>query len=113
MGSLGVLGSFFKRPNLYRNLMIVSGSMQIHDERKLIVDYTTDESLEKLAQTNLAIFHGADDLNVIYADLKPVHERLLELNPDIEIHIAEGFGHQQPPDWFKKMVKFFKRVGQT
>ena len=43
-------------------------------------------------------------------ELKPLHERVLELNQRIEIHIAEGFGHQLSPDWEDKMMRFFERV---
>ena len=113
MGGLGVLGCFFKQPDLYHNLMMISAGMKAYDERNVVKDYTTEEYLEKLATTNVVIFHGADDRNVSYADLKPVHDRLLKLNPDIEIHVAEGFGHQQPPEWEEIMMKFFKRVGNA
>ena len=110
MGGTGVLGAYFKRPDLYHNLMIMSGDMKARDNTEVLKDYTTEDWLKKLAQANLIIFHGADDINVNYTELKPVHERLLELNPRIEIHIAEGFGHQLSPDWEDKMMSFFERV---
>ena len=90
--------------------MIMSGDMKARDNTEVLKDYTTEDWLKKLAQANLIIFHGADDINVNYTELKPVHERLLELNPRIEIHIAEGFGHQLSPDWEDKMMSFFERV---
>ncbi|MFW9958896.1 MAG: hypothetical protein ACFFCT_12570 [Candidatus Odinarchaeota archaeon] len=107
MGGLGVIGTYLKRPDLYQNLMIISGDMKARDSLEVVIDYTTEDTLKRLAQANLLIFHGADDINVNFADLIPVHKRLLELNPDIEIHIAEGVGHQQPPDWEEKMMMFF------
>ena len=113
MGGLGVLGSFFKRPDLYHNLMLISAAMKIHEGAKLVKDYTAEDFLQKLAQANLVIFHGADDRNVSYADLKQVHERLLELNPDIAIHVAEGVGHQLSPEWGEKIMKFINNVGQA
>jgi len=117
MGGTGVLGAYFKRPDLYPNLMIISGEMKAREFREnrieLLKDYTTEDCLKQLARANLIIFHGADDVNVNYEELKPVHKRLRELNPDIEIHIAEGFGHQQPPDWEEKMIKFFERVNKS
>jgi predicted esterase len=113
MGGLGVLGAFFEKPDLFHNLMMISAGMKAYDEMKVVKDYTEEDFLKKLARTNLIIFHGADDQNVSYVDLKPVYERLLELNPEIEIHIAEGFGHQQPPEWEESMMKFFKRVGRV
>ncbi|MFW9810248.1 MAG: prolyl oligopeptidase family serine peptidase [Candidatus Thorarchaeota archaeon] len=113
MGGFGVLKAFHKRPDLYRNLMIISGSMKAYNRSEVVQDLATEDSLKKIAQTNLIIFHGADDLNVSYSELKPVHDRLLELNPEIEIHIAEGFGHQQPPDWEKKMMRFFELIDRS
>jgi predicted esterase len=113
MGGTGVLGAYLKRPDLFQNLMIISGDMKARDNMEIAKDYTTEDSLKQLAQANLIIFHGADDINVNYAELKPVHERLLELNPDIEIHIAEGFGHQMLPDWEEKMMRFIERVNKT
>ena len=117
MGGTGVLGAYLKRPDLYQNLMIISGDMKAREMREnaieVVKDYTTEESLKQLAKANLIIFHGADDVNVNYQELKPIHERLLELNPDIEIHIAEGFGHQMTPDWEEKMMKFLERVNKS
>ena len=113
MGGFGVLNTFFKRPDLYRNLMIISGDFRAYQEMEVVKEYTDDASLKELAKTNLIIFHGADDVNVRYTELKAVHEKLLELNPNIEIHIAEGFGHQMPPDWEDKMMKFFERVTKS
>ena len=43
-------------------------------------------------------------------ELKPLHERVLELNQRSEIHIAEGFGPQLSPDWEGNMMRFFERV---
>jgi predicted esterase len=113
MGGTGVLGAYLKRPDLFQNLMMISGDMEARDNNEIVKDYTTEDSLKQLAQANLVIFHGADDINVNYAELRPVHERLLELNPDIEIHIAEGFGHQMSPDWEEKMMRFFERVNKS
>ena len=117
MGGTGVLGAYFKRPDLYQNLMIISGDMkarEIRDEKmELVKDYTTEDYLKQLSKANLIIFHGADDVNVNYAELKPVHERLLELSPDVEIHIAEGFGHQHSPEWEEMMMSYLERVNKS
>ena len=117
MGGTGVLGAYFKRPDLYQNLMIISGDMkarEIRDEKmELVKDYTTEDYLKQLSKANLIIFHGADDVNVNYAELKPVHERLLELNPDVQIHIAEEFGHQQSPEWEEMMMSYLERVNKS
>jgi predicted esterase len=110
MGGFGVLNTFFHRPDLYRNLVLLSGSMKAYEEMEVVKDFTTEESLRQLAKTNLIIFHGSEDLNVRYKELKPVHERLKELNPDIEIHVAEGVGHRQPPEWQEKMIEIFERI---
>ena len=110
MGGFGVLNTFFHRPDFFRNLVLISGSMKAYEEMEVVKDFTTEESLRELAKTNLIIFHGAEDLNVNYAELKPVHDQLLKLNPEIEIHIAEGVGHQQSPDWEEKMMQFFERI---
>ena len=112
MGGFGALNTFFHRPDLYRNLILVSGAMKAYDEMKIIKDFTTPECLAELAKTNLAIFHGAEDLNVSYADLKPVHDRLMELNPELEIHVTEGVGHQQPPEWEERILKLLQEISK-
>lgn len=86
--------------------------MKVYDEMKVVKDFTTPKYLEELAKANLVIFHGADDLNVGYADIKPVHDRLLELNPDIKLHIAEGVGHQLLPEWREEILRFLEEVSK-
>ncbi|MBD3408481.1 MAG: hypothetical protein GF411_20325 [Candidatus Lokiarchaeota archaeon] len=87
--------------------------MKTYIDMKLVKDFTEDKFLVELAKANLVIFHGANDRNFSYEELKSFHERLLELNPDIEIHITEDVGHQVPPEWGMKIMEFFRCVGQV
>jgi predicted esterase len=107
MGGFGVINTYFFRPNLYRNLMVISGKFKLYAPGP---DWSTDAALKKLATTNLIIFHGDADLNVPYKEQKPIHNRLKQLNPNVEIVIAKGVGHQEAPEWKEKIVEYLNKV---
>ncbi|MDH5634949.1 MAG: prolyl oligopeptidase family serine peptidase, partial [Candidatus Bathyarchaeota archaeon] len=109
MGGFGVLNTYFHKPDLYENLMVISGCF---DLKPFIAepDWSTDEALQKLATTNLIIFHGGADLNMPYEQQKPIHEKLKRLNPHIEIVIAKGVGHQDASEWEEKIVEYLSKV---
>jgi predicted esterase len=107
MGGFGVINTYFFRPDLYRNLMVTCGAFKSFVDGP---DWSTDAALQKLATTNLIIFHGDADLNVPYREQKPIHERLKQLNPNVEIVIAKGVGHQEAPEWREKITEYLKKV---
>jgi predicted esterase len=112
MGGFGVVNTYFYRPDLYRNLMVLSGAF---DLKPFVAqpDWSTDEALRKLATTNLIIFHGDADLNMPYEQQKSIHEKLKKLNPNVEIVIAEGVGHEVAPEWEKKAMEYLDRISET
>jgi predicted esterase len=112
MGGFGVINTYFYQPDLYDNLMVFSGSFNL---KPYIAqpDWSTDEALQQLATTNLIMFHGEADLNMPYEKQKPIHEKLKKMNPNTEIVIAEGVGHEVAPDWEKKAVMYLDRISQT
>jgi predicted esterase len=107
MGGFGVINTYFFRPDLYRNLMVICGAFKSFADGP---GWSTDAALPKLATTNLIIFHGDADLNVPYREQKPIHERLKQLNPNVEIVIAKGVGHQEAPEWKEKIVEYLSKV---
>ena len=107
MGGFGVIHTYLSEPDLYRNLMVISGSFKPPASEP---DWSTDAALQKLATANLIIFHGDADLNVPYKEQKPIHEKLKKLNPEIEMVIAEGVGHQEAPEWKEKIIDFLSKV---
>ncbi len=111
MGGFGVLNTYFHRPDLYSNLMVFSGSF---DLKPFVAqpDWSTDAALQKLAATNLIIFHGETDLNVPYEKQKPIHEKLRKLNPHLEIVVTEGVGHEVASEWENKAVMYLNRISK-
>lgn len=59
--------------------------------------------MQKLATANLIIFHGDADRNMSYEQQKPIHDKLKRLNPNIEIVIAKGAGHQSHQSGKRKL----------
>lgn len=109
MGGFGVVNTYFYKPDLYRNLMVLSGAF---DLKPFLAqpDWSTDEALRKLATTNLIVFHGDADLNMPYEKQKSIHERLRKMNPNVEIVIAEGVGHEFAPEWEKKAMEYLDKI---
>jgi predicted esterase len=112
MGGFGVVNTYFYKPDLYRNLMVFSGAF---DLKPFVAqpDWSTDEALQKLATTNLIIFHGDADLNMPYKQQKFIHQKLKKLNPKVEIVIAEGAGHEVAPEWEKKAMEYLDKISET
>lgn len=112
MGGFGVISTYFYKPNLYRNLMVFSGSF---DLKPYVAqpNWSTDEALQRLATTNLIIFHGDADLNMPYEKQKSIHEKLKKMNPNVEIVIAKGAGHEVAPEWDKKAMKYLDKISRT
>jgi predicted esterase len=112
MGGFGVINTYFYKPDLYRNLMVFSGAF---DLKPYVAqpDWSTNEALQKLATTNLIIFHGDADLNMPYEQQKPIHEKLEKMNPNVEIVIAKGAGHEVPPEWGKKAIEYLGKISET
>lgn len=111
MGGFGVFNTYFYKPDLYRNLMVFSGAF---DLKPYVAqpDWSTDEALRKLATTNLIIFHGNADLNMPYEKQKPIHEKLRRMNPNVEIMIAEGAGHEGALEWKKKAMEYLDKISE-
>jgi len=109
MGGFGVLNTYFHKPDLFRNLVVVSGGFHLKPFLNE-PDWSTDEALGKLATTNLIIFHGDSDLNMPYEQQKAIHAKLKHLNPKIQILIGKGIGHQEAPDWEEKMAEYLTRI---
>lgn len=69
--------------------------------------------LQKLATANLIIFHGDADRNMSYEQQKPIYDKLKRLNPNIEIVIAKGAGHQFASEWEEKIVEYLSKVAAS
>ena len=112
MGGFGVINTYFYKPDLYRNLMVFSGAF---DLKPYVAqpDWSTDDALRKLTTTNLIIFHGDADLNMPYEQQKSIHEKLKKMNPNVEIVIAEGAGHEVAPEWEKKAMEYLDKISET
>jgi predicted esterase len=111
MGGFGVINTYFYKPDLYRNLMVFSGSF---DLKPYVAqpDWSTDDALRKLAATNLIIFHGEGDLNMPYEKQKSIHEKLKKMSPNVEIVIAKRAGHEVAPEWEKKALEYLDKVSK-
>jgi predicted esterase len=112
MGGFGVVNTYFYKPDLYRNLMVFSGAF---DLKPFVAqpDWSTDDALRKLATTNLIIFHGDADLNMPYEQQKSIHEKLEKMNPNVEIVIAKGAGHEVAPEWERKAMEYLDKISET
>jgi predicted esterase len=104
---IGGLSILWLLEDLTMSARVISGGFKLYAHGP---DWSTDAALQKLATTNLIIFHGYADLNVSYREQKPIHERLKQLNPNVEIVIAKGVGHQEAPEWKEKIVEYLSKV---
>ncbi|ERJ11779.1 dienelactone hydrolase family protein [Haloplasma contractile] len=110
MGGYGVYHVYNQAPSLYNRLISISGHCSIGRYFGGI-DYNQEEHIHTLSDIPILIFHGTEDRNCKFRDVKPFFDQLQSINPNCQVHITEGLGHSGLTDnWYQNLSDWMHKL---
>ncbi len=86
MGGYGVYRIYDNYPDLYKGLIIFSGHHHLIGE-----DYS--KKIDRFKNIPMIIFHGKEDRNCSYNEVKAFFEKVRKINKDCKIYVKDDIGH--------------------
>ncbi|WP_353893543.1 prolyl oligopeptidase family serine peptidase [Proteinivorax hydrogeniformans] len=107
MGGYGVYRIYDYCPDFFTSLAIFSGH---HSMGKTLCggpDYGTPDKISLFKDIPMIIFHGSEDRNCPYQEVKNFFDEITKVNPNCTIHVQQGEGHSGlTRQWYNKFSKW-------
>ncbi|MTI65676.1 MAG: phospholipase [Firmicutes bacterium] len=109
MGGYGAYRIYDYSPQLFHGLVVFSGHHSL-GETYGGADYSKDDKLPLFERIPMIVFHGTEDRNCSYEELKPFFNKLSDQRNKCEIHIKNDVGHScLIKEWYEPLAEWISK----